>query len=221
MKQTSDLYNRYFFVLLSLVSFTFFSCQKESLSPQETIVNGGDNVVNKKGTITLVNNTPTAVWVYVNGVASNKALGSKATLVLSGDAGQQVAVEMYAYAADKAGNPVGEIVQIANDYIYPAANENENHSIDIPGYYFFLTATNNTDAPVDQLVVNNAYPEEVTDDVIIENNGKITICGYQVVPAASFTNIKAIRNKDPYQEYDFTDIKLSAELNQKVRIDIY
>ncbi|MFM2361857.1 MAG: hypothetical protein RLZZ316_759 [Bacteroidota bacterium] len=221
MKQILHLFNRNFIALLTLVSFTFLSCQKESISLQDPIVNGGDNTVNKKGTITLVNNTPTAVWVYVDGVAANKALGAKSTLVLSGDAGQQVAVEMYAYATDKSGNAIGETVQMANDYIFPAINENETHSIDIPGYYFFLTATNNTDAPVDQLVVNNAYPEEVTDDVVIDNNGKITTCGYQVVPTALFTNIKAVRNKDPYQEYDFTDIKLSSELNQKIRIDIY
>jgi hypothetical protein len=218
MKTTSRL-----LYMATCFSLVLTSCQKDSsLSPSTPIDNtgGGTGITKKTGTIELINNTPTALLISINGIQGTKPLGQNSSITISGEAGKPANISIETSAKDEFGAAVGLKLTMNELFTYPEAGQTLQQPINIPADVYFVYATNNSGAPIDSLILNSSLPTEMNSAINIENNGRKIACGYYPAPDG-FTHIKAIQSKGALREWDFDNIKLAGEENQTVTVDIY
>jgi hypothetical protein len=210
--------------LATCFSLIFSACQKDSaITPNTNPIDnsgGGTATTKQTGTIEITNNTPTALRISINGVPGTKALGLRSTMTISGEAGQPANIIVETDAKDALGNPIGLTLTMNELFSYPEAGQTIQQPINIPSDVYFVYATNNASAPIDELVINRGLPTEMSSVVNIPNNGRKIACGYYPAPDG-FTYIKAIQNKGGANEWNFDDIKLAGQENQTVTVDIY
>lgn len=215
---------RNFLYVATCFSMAFTSCQKDSSiipsSPIDNTGGSGTGTTKQTGTIEIINNTPTVLNITINSVPGTKALGLKSSITISGEAGKPANISVEAAAKDQLGNTVGLKLTMNELFTYPEAGQTVQQPINIPADVYFVYATNNSAAPIDELIVNSSLPTEMNSAINIENNGHKIPCGYYPAPDG-FTHIKAIQSKGASREWDFTNIKLVGEENQTITVDIY
>jgi hypothetical protein len=223
MKQTFTYFKKaaYILPLLFLIIFVFSSCSKDSLVNNSNNGNGntGGSTKSPAGTITLVNNAPTAISVNINGAAYG-VIPSHGSSTLSGKPGDPVDITGVTLAKDFYGNPVGQPVVLQYSTVYPEDQTSIQQELNVPGDYFFLNVVNLTDGPADQVIVNDPSSGDVNTDVTILNNYKGNAAGYyQTIDFIA--NIKVVRSKGNAYEWDFDNIKIAGNNNQTISLTCY
>lgn len=192
---------------------SFLSCTKTSLPPSGTPDPIADETLPQVAKVQLINNAFTDVSLVINDLPQLKALAPKTASYITGKPGDIVRLQMETVSRDENGNPVGLTITLEDEITLPAAGEEIVKNINIPAEYFFVAVLNQSNGPVNQVVVNELTPEETSNEITIFNDGKPVGCGYYIAPVG-FTNIKVARNKGPYAEWVFPQQKLPGAENQ-------
>lgn len=209
---------------LFLASSLLFSCGKDDglLAPAPITKDPANQTTTPGSTVTygsiqLMNNALTPVDIYINGVISNKALASKATTEITGNPGDVVQLQFNLYSKNENDEMIGRMVSLQEAMVFPQAGEMSMKPINVPDNYFLAVVSNQTESPLNQIIVNELTSDEFISDLTIMNDGKPVACGYYPSSSRS-ASIKVNRIKGGFLQWSFDELKLPGTENQVIAV---